>query len=466
MSPPSTSSLLPTLSRLIARFIVPIVLVIFGTPFVVLVFYSVPALDDFCKSTLSFNSVPQRDVFSVTWLYYTEWTPRWLTTALQSMAMSRLDMAAEYGWLLLAVIVTNLASLWYFFRTFFRLNGTTSFLVSGVFYAAYVASLSDPGQQLFWLTGAMEYNLSFSTLLVLVSLLFRPRSAAWYYLAVGLLSFAIPAQHEIAGTFLCVLLVAITIATRIKRVPAGHIHLSLGVAALSQVIVMLSPGPALRAAQEHKHLWDFAHLPQWIGNSFYYGLNSFAVPAILLAACGILVLVQPGNEAQGAAPPLPKWLGPASLCAMLFLLCESALVELATGTWLPYRAFAWFQFMFWLLFVCVVLAGIPEIHLIRFSPLTKIGVFSLFAVILLGSTNFREAVEDSRGPAQSWWRMNASRFKQHGRQLVFDTPVQYPHLAVHQLLGTDATCWVNMCFANYERAVSVVVKDSTEECPR
>jgi hypothetical protein len=466
MSQASARSSLEALSTQVSRFMVPIALIVFGTPFLILLFYAVPALDDLCKATLSYNAVPQHDVFSITWLYYTQWTPRWLTTLVQSVAMSRVNLVAAYGWLLLAVLASNLASLWFFFRTFFQFSRATSVLAAGVFYAAYVASLSDPGQQLYWLTGATEYNLSFSTLLVLVSLLRRPQRSFWYYPAVGVLSFAIPAQHEIAGTFLCALLFAAAIAAQVKKVPARQVRLSLGIAFLSQVIVMLSPGPAIRAVQEHRHLWDFAHLPRWVAHSFYGGLNWLSAPVILLAACTIVALAHPRHGTQARADQPQKWLGLASLCAMLFLVCESALVEVATGIWLPYRVAAWFQFMFWLLFVCVVLAGIPEIHLIRLSTITRIGVFSLFALILLGSSNFRDAVGDLRGPAQSWWRMNASRFQQHGGQLVFVAPVQYPRLAVHQLLGPDTKCWVNACLANYLRAESVTVRDSTEECPQ
>src|SRR3989442_1235007 len=80
--------------------------------------------------------------------------------------------------------------------------------------------------------------------------------AVWYYVLVVLLSIAVPAQHEIAGAFLCVTLFVGAVVMRVKRLPAGQWYLSLGMAALSQAIVMVSPGNTIRAAQEHKHLWD------------------------------------------------------------------------------------------------------------------------------------------------------------------------------------------------------------------
>ena len=454
-------------TALLESLILPCVLVVFLTPFLVLSFYSLPATDDFCKATLSFDSVPQSGVLSVTWMYFTKWSSRWLTTLLQSFVMSRVNLTTHYGWLLLSVIGANLAALWYFFRTVLNLSLTKSLLAAGVFYAAYVASLDHLQLELYWLTGATEYNLSFSTLLVLVSLLWRPRRAKWYYAAVVLLSFAIPAQHEIAGTLLCMISLGGVIVTRVRKLPSGQWYLSLGMAVLSQAIVMLSPGNASRAAQEHKHLWDIAHLPRWVAHSFYHGLDWLSYPAILVAGFCIFLLYQPSQDesATEAQAEPAGWLGIAGICAMLALLGEVALVETASGTWIPYRVVAWFEFVFWLLFVCVILKGIPELHRVRFSQRTRIGAFGLLAVILLGSSNFRAAVEDLRGPAQSWWRINSSHLQQQGGAVEFQGPIQYPKLAMHQNISSDAGCFVNKCMANYLHAKTLVVKDSAEECP-
>ena len=464
LEPPATT-LPSSMSRLGARLIVPCVLIVFAAPFLALLFYSLPATDDFCKATLSFDSVPQSSVLSVTWMYYTKWSSRWLTTFLQSLVMSHVNLTTHYGWLLLIVILTNLVALWYFFRTLFRLSGTTALLVAGTFYAAYVASLDDLQLELYWLTGATEYNLSFSTLLVLVSLLYQARRAVWYYVAVALLSIAIPAQHEIAGTLLCMISLVGVIVTRVKKLPGRQWYLSLGMAVLSQAFVMLSPGNAIRAAQEHKQLWDIAHIPRWVAHSFYHGLNWFSHPPILVAGFCIFLLCQRDQDASAAEDLPERWLGVAGVCAMFAVLGEVALVETASGIWIPSRVVAWFEFVFWLLFVCVILKGIPEIHRVRFSQTTKIGAFGLLAVILLGSSNFRAAVEDLRGPAQSWWRMNSSRLQQRGGALEFQGTARYPKLAMHQSLSSDSGCFVNKCAANYLRAKTVVVKDSAEKCP-
>lgn len=159
------------------------------------------------------------------------------------------------------------------------------------------------------------------------------------------------------------------------------------------------------------------------------------------------------------------WIAVAGLFGMLLVLCEVACIETAIGTWLPARAVPWFHFLFWLLFICVVVAGTPEVRQTAFSPTTRIGVFVLLSAILLSSSNFRSAMEDLEGSSRSWWRIDAALLQRRGRVLEFQAPAHYPNLAVPPGLTADPGCWVNRCVAAYLGAESVVVKGSTERCP-
>jgi hypothetical protein len=455
------------MSRLASRLMVPVALFIFAAPFFMLLFYSVPAADDFCNASLSFGAdlVPQHSVLTFTWLYYTRWSPRWLTYFLIGLGMSHGNFFRNYGWLLLLVALTNLASLWFFFATVFRLTRARSLLVAGVFYATWMVTLNSPDQQLYWLSDVMMYNLSLSSLVVLLALLLRPRRGAWYYIAVVLLSIAVPAQQEIAGTFLCMIALTGAVVVAVKKLPGLQWYLSLAAGVISTAAVVLSPGNAIRAAAEHKHLWDVDHFPRWAAHSFYHGIDWLSAPAILISALCIFLLCQPDLESHANPDPPPRWIAAAGLWAMFAVLCECALVEVATSSWLPDRVVMWFQFVFSLMFVCVVVSGAPEIYCIRFSLSTRLAVFALFSVTLLGSSNFRSAVEDVRGPAQSWWRIEATRLSQRGGTLEYEVPAAYPKLAKPQMLGEDPHCWVNRCLANYLHADTVIVRDSKEECP-
>jgi hypothetical protein len=454
-SPWASSLSIWFLSSLIALFLI---------PFFALFFYSVPALDDFCKATLSFNAVPQKNAIAVTWLYYSQWSPRWITTFIQSFVMSHLDLGRSYGWLLLAVSLSNIAALWYFFKRVFSFSSGSAAQAAGVFYAAYVASLIDPTQQFFFVTVAIEYSLSLTTLLVLLGLLFRGGTSAWYYIAIAALSLVIPAQHEIAGTFLLAVLAGGLVILIIRKFHAPHWYVAFAAALLSQIVVMLSPGTRLRAAQEHRHMWDLTHLPRWVGHSFYHGIGWLSQPTILLAACCIVVLAQSNRFRSSAANRWPSRPGLIGIFAMIVVCCEIALVEIASGTWIPNRVVAWFQFVFWLLFICILLIGVPELDKVRLSASTRLGIFFLFVFALFSSENYRAAISDLRGPARAWRQLNDARLHEPGGARQFTVITPYPKLAMPQMLAPDSGCWVNQCMANYLHATSVVGKDSSVEC--
>jgi hypothetical protein len=342
-----------------------------------------------------------------------------------------------------------------------------------------MAGMTFPVEALFWLNGAAMYYLPLSALLVLVSLLHRFRGATWHYLVVAFLSFAIPALHEIAGTLLCAIALAGLICTRLKKAPSSHWAVALAASTLGMALFILSPGNAERAAHEHRHSWDFAHAPYWIGHSFYHGLTWLSTPALLAAAFYISLVSsrQEGKEAAKGRPP--EWLGPASLCFMLFTLFECTLVEIAGGMHLYTRLVDWFQFVFWLLFVCAALTGMRRIRA-AFPAATKRGAFILVAAILLGSAIFRSVFEDLHGPALSWrrsyaqldlhgparpWRSSyATQFGMHGRALTLPAVTQFPRMAMHQGFDEDQKCWTNRCAAIYLGAKSVAVPGSLEQC--
>jgi hypothetical protein len=480
VSQQATSRLLSLASPVAAGVLPAAILMTFAAPFFVLMFYSIPAYDDFCKAALvEFNGVPQPGVVALAWTHYIHSSPRWLTTFIQGVVMSKVDLFGAYGWLLLAVVGITVASLWYFVHTFLEASPKRSLLITALFYTAWMASIRTPAEALFWVTGATEYYLPLSALLVLVSLLHSFRGATWQYLVVAFLSFAIPALHEIAGTLLCAIALAGLICTRLKKAPSSPWAVALAASTLGMALFILSPGNAERAALEHRHSWDFAHAPYWIAHSFYHGLTWLWTPAVLAAAFYIFLVShrQEGTEAAKGRPP--QWLGPASLCFMLFTLCECSLVEIAGGTAIYGRVINWFQFVYWLLFVCAASTGMRWIRG-AFPTATKSGAFILVAVILLGSWNYRSVIEDLHGPAQSWRRSYAqvdlhgparpsrrsyaTQFASRGGELTFPAVTRFPKMAVRQGVTEDPGCWTNKCVARFLGAKSVVVPGSLEQC--
>jgi hypothetical protein len=450
---PYAAAWLPGASRLVGACSV----LVFAAPFVILLFYAVPALDDFCKASLTYDRIVQHNALTVTKLSYMTWSARWLSLWIQNSVLHHVNLVGAYGWLLLVVVLSNLAALWYFFRVFFRLTSARALLAAGGFYAAWLATISRPAEQFYWLTEAIEYTLPLSALLLLVSLLYRSYRGGWYYGAIAVLSFAIPAQHEVAGSFLCAILLIGVTAARTGRFPARPWLLSLAFAAPSQAIVMLAPGNAARAAHENQPFFDTAHLWHWIATASHDGLLWLAHPQILLLAC-CLLLLRPSGPLPDVlpAPRMSAWAGVA---VMLAVFGESALIQVASGSVLADRVIGWLEFCLWLSLVCIAWEAAPKIRSSRWLPAANLAAWSLFAVSLFGSLNFRTAVADVRGPAQTYWRQNKARLAQRGGRLAPEGAQEYPQFALPLALSTDSSFWVNQCVANYLDASSVTVSN-------
>lgn len=458
-----------TLSRHFSRVLIPVALLVFAVPFIGLLFYATLNTDDFSKAALSLDCLRREPNFlAYTWSSYVNplGSGRWVTTTVD-FAMSKLDLVAFYGWLLLFCMLTNIAALTYFVENFLRISRTKALLAAGAFYAAWLASAS-PAENVFWLTGAIEYQLTMSTMLILAGLICKTKHTPFSYIALALLAIAVPGQHEIAGAFMLVVLLGGVVATQFLKLPAPQWWLGLGLVALSFGAVMFSPAMAVKLSLRPKSPWDFAHVLPYAKLAASLGINWLMTPAILLCAFCMPVLLRPLEDASSESEYRPpRWLALAGLGAMCVLLAEFACAEASSGYGhLPSRAFAWFQFAFWLLLVCVVLVGAPEISKINFSPSSRIGLLMLLVLSLFGSENFRLAEKDLRGPARPWWVANVARLRQRGSSLQFDPLPARPTLFKPTRLATEpdsSRCWVNHCMAVYLGAKKLTVKDSAED---
>ena len=461
----ATNNRFDKLSRLFSRSLIPFALLVFATPFLSLLFYASMNTDDYLYATNACPVPPAtRSVIRASWLNYMLGTGRWLTSIIHGLVMTKIDLVAFYGWLLLAFMLTNIAALAYCFANFLRVSRNQALLAACVFYAAWLATVVTPIEGVFWLTEAIEYQLTLTTILILAGLLCRSRHTTFSYLVLAGLAIAVPAQHEVAGSFLFVCLLAGVVAARVQKLETRQWWLCLGLVALSLAAVMFSPGKALQFAQGHNTRWDFAYVLPYAKHAVNLGVGWFINPAVLISAfCMPLVLwphAESSTESQYRPPRLLALVGLGIMC-ILVVEFEAAEMTSGYGT-LPYRTVGWFQFVFSLLFVCVILVGLPELSQMKFSQGSRIGLSLLLMATLLGSGNFRLAEQDLRGPARSYWSSSVARLRQHGASLQFDQLPRRPALFRPTEIATTPNCWVNRCMAVYLGANTVVVKDPSE----
>jgi hypothetical protein len=475
----SLTTLRATLCRLLPALIV-FALLLFAAPFVALMFFASPSMDDFARATLAppnatgFTCPSSLNSISVAWAQYAHLAAgkvtsggsgRWLTSLLQTSVMSTFGLSTPYGWLLLLVVLTNIVALAYFFKLFFRVPPTRAAVAASVLYAAWLASYLNPGDNIFYLTGALEYQFPISIMLILAALLCRSRHTWLDYVLLAASATAIPAQHEIAGFFLLVCLLAGAVIAVVLKQKLRPWLLASGFAFLSLAAIMLSPAMISKFAfGEGGGLPGtyFSHLYPHVTRAVQHGVDWVLNPVVLLAVLCTPLLLWPSEHMDNGYRP-PGWLALLGLGAICVLLGEYAGVEMVSFfTVFPPRVVGFYQFLFLVLLTCVIVVGVPELSTLRPSVSARLGLFLLFAISLLVSQNFRQAQWDLRGPARSWHEGNVARLMQVGEVLQFDPLPQKPVLFLESGLSKNTACWVNQCMAAYLGANLVSLRGPKE----
>jgi hypothetical protein len=456
--------------KLLGRFsnvLMPGALLVFFVPFIGLLFYASLNTDDYAKATLSYNCAAQpafRTMTGMAWVAYSQGSGRWVTSFIQSIALNKFNLITSYGWLLLFVMVSNVLALAYFLANFFRVHYAKGLLAGGIFYAIWLASTASPIEGVYWLTEAFEYQFTLTTLLILAGLLCKSRQKVLSYIALAVLAIAIPGQHEITGVSLLAFLFVGVVASRVLKLPTFQWWLCFGLGLASFAAIMLSPGMAAKFAVGHSIPWDLAHTLPYARRALGYGAVWVVNPVVLVGALSLTFVLRPRQDpAVGISFLPPKWLAVVGVAGMGFLLFEFAAMEKSSGYGVfgP-RAIGWTQFMFWLLMICSIVIGVPEISKFKFSRTSQMAIYGLFLLCLFGTGQFRSAVKDLRGPAREWHVANVARLNLRGSTVLLEQLPPKPRLFSDTSLANDSGCWVNQCMAVYLGADKVSVKGSPE----
>jgi hypothetical protein len=459
------------------RGLLAVALLLFTAPFVALMFYASPSEDDFARATLGpqnatgFRCPSQLGNFSVAWAQFANidaghttvaGSGRWLTSLLQTAAMNTFGLSSAYGWLLLAVMLATIIALAYFLRSLLVIPPGSAVLCAGVLYTAWLASLSTPRESVFWLTGAIEYQLPVATLLVIAALLWEDKHTVFRYVLLVCLSMAAPAQHEIAGAFLVMCLLGGWVVSRALRLSQRLWLLALASAAVSFAAIMLSPAMVWKLSLSHGHVAaGFVrairpHIKHALEHDLAWVLN----PVVILAAVSIPMLPSRSeNNETGAS--YPKWLALVGIGTLGILSVEYAGIEMASYfDEFPPRLLGFYQFVFIAVWVCVVVTGAPEFSRIRLGA--KSVVLMLFVASICSSENFALALHDVGGPARPWHTSSTARLSQRGHIVQLEALPPRPLMFRESGLSWKTDCWVNQCMAAYLGADLVSLRGPTE----
>jgi len=447
-------------------------------PALALVSFSEPVADDFVRAVV----VDARQY--VQWVY-SHWSGRWAAIGLEAILFSQLPLLSVYPvilWILHAVHFLGLLAFWHtLVGTAISLRGRLGLAVGS--FAFLLAGYPEPGETVYWATGSVEYQLSMSLALFLLSALcsstrsgLRPAQAAPRALMLGLLGLAITGFHELLALMLLGVLLTGTVILLHERRPNLGIWLTpLVFVALGTAVSLLAPGNLERAAAQFPHGHSVAHRVLALARLLIRVLRWIDVK--LLAASVLLVLTfglrhrQSQNVSRRAS--MRAWTIPLAGAAILLASCIAiAYITGGPGNGrvqnLLYTVFciAWCSSLFTLLKVAPPLFRRTDDARVRVGRLVAA---VLLCVSLLASINNGSATRDLLFDVVAWRRAMTHRYEdiRQAARLNGPTADVVLHPLVHPAtfargldIGPDQDSWPNRAFAKYFGVRSVRVADA------
>jgi hypothetical protein len=219
----------------------------------VLVFFAEPIADDFWFA----NAV---DVRSAVETLYLGWSGRWASHGLEALLLTKLPMLSIYSGILWGLHAVHFIGLFYFWHL---LVGSAvplrrRLILALASYVFLFAGYSEPGETVYWVTGAIENQLPLSLMVLLLAMVhagtrsyLRPSRALPLALALGLVAFTIPGLHQLAALILLGVLFTGALFVVLERRPNLMVWiLLLMFAVLGTAISIFAPGNAVRAAKQ------------------------------------------------------------------------------------------------------------------------------------------------------------------------------------------------------------------------
>ena len=170
-----------------------VIMAIFGG----LVYFSQPIADDFCRAS-------DGPLWPAILHHYRESDGRWATTIVGIVVAEHIDLVRDYAAILAALVILRLLAAYALTRTVLgrQVSRRRCAVISGSFCILYWSAMPAVGDALFWLHGAIIYELTATGVMFFFAYLLRRRlngvRAAW--LAIG--AVILTGSHEVAALFL------------------------------------------------------------------------------------------------------------------------------------------------------------------------------------------------------------------------------------------------------------------------
>jgi len=419
--------------------------------------FTSPIADDYCRGMASNRHISDSIITE-----YRTWTGRWLSTFLEYLILPRLNFSWAYGPVLALLALAQIYCAKIFIGTLLRATGRLSWMLAVGGYIVWLTSGPTVGQNLYWLTGAIEYQVSFIAILLLFSLLCQDRNSRLIAVFSVALSFLIPALNELAGSTLICVLVVLCGVLILEKAASRRIWLACLFAALSSLSMMsAAPGNKIRKARDFPDGWKAAGIVP-AGKSIIYTRIEWVLNPVLVSATALFVLLPSIKRLRPAWTQIkPTYLivAPILIVAAWFLL-DFALACLHSGD-PPSRVQAWNHMMWSILWFLTVFAWTRNGN--EGKP-TATFLQTIFAVMLsvsiLFSQNTKDAMSDLAKRAPAWHVAQLRLLHTRENIAVVPTLPQTPKSFFDEPITSDPEYWINRCVAHYLHIESIAVHDA------
>lgn len=417
-----------------------------------LVRYALPTGDDFCYASLR----PSDALPYVARMYLTQ-TGRWSYTAIETfLAVAIPDIVRAYPWVLAALLAIRIPCAYAFARAILHpgLTRLQCFAAAASFCLFYWCAMPSLGDSLYWMTGALNYELAASGLLLFLAVLWRgpltgPRAAA-----LSLAAILLAGMHEVVTLVLLALVAAGCALAFLRRSPGRRWWLLLLAATTAgALIVFLAPGNYARAHDTSDSAGllrvftraayiTFGRAAQWI----------FDLPLLLAA---FAALASPSLQLK------PAWTGPywrtrfmlAAAVGGASIAAGFLIASGATGGVTPGRLLNWQYLVFLAALLAMLLLLKPAIRFPAWvSPWATAAAFVAMAAI----GNPRLAAIDLAQRVPQWSHARRQALSTLASRGVFPALPQAPHMYFNFDVGSNPAAYPNVCTARYYRLPSVV----------
>ena len=423
--------------------------------------YQFPAADDFCRIVQGRSGADPiwSRIFRLTAHTYLTWSGRWTTFLVYYLVLGNLDTTKYYPHALLVVAALQLLAIVFFFRYVLELSGARSWLAATLFYAVLVTVMPTPQHGIYWFTGSVEYQFTFTTALALFTSVRLAPDKPGSNALICLAAIAVCGQHELAAIGVLAVFASVWAVKRISGDDSLRFLLFSAASAVGLAMTALARGNFVRAGYGH------AGLPGVIVAS------SQLAKLLLLLASDPRVILAAFLWAQFALDFKPTTIldlrpGYGLLAPFLTMGLVALIVVVPTAVVGQPVARANN-----LAFTVLLLGTTLTIFLFRFrlagcaAPGLRTAAAVILACALLASPHVQQARAALKVSPLAWRQRMIARLSTGGPDVLLPL-VQPPSplVLVPGVLAAERDSWLNLCVADFMHVRSVTAPPATVNC--